>query len=75
VGGSEALRSLGGGGDEKIGKSLHFLHGEGLSLEEAEVFSRGLVALSISDRVAGRLYVMDGGWGKILVEELFSTMG
>jgi hypothetical protein len=77
-GGSEAFRSLGGGGDVKIGQSLHFFlwHGEGLSLEEAEVFFRGLVAFSISDRLAGRLYVMDGGWGKILVvEELFLRMG
>jgi hypothetical protein len=45
-------------------------------LEEAEVVFRGLVAFSISDRLAGRLYVMGGGWGKILVvEELFLRMG
>jgi hypothetical protein len=51
------MEALGGGGEVKIGHSLHLarLQGEGVGLEATGVLDRGLVDLKISDKLAGRL--------------------
>jgi hypothetical protein len=58
-GGNKAPRSFGGGGDVKIGQSLHIflLHGADFGFQEVWFSVRRVVASRISVRLA-----MDGGF-------------